>query len=57
MNWKCTFGFHDWAKWYDLGVGTINNLLGQQEPVLYQERICNRCNTKERQYIRAVKGD
>lgn len=56
MSWKCTFGFHDWSKWYDIGIGTVNNLLNQQQPVLYQERICQKCDTKERQYIRATKG-
>jgi hypothetical protein len=56
MNWKCFFGFHPWEEWYDIGDGTIKNLLGMQEPVLYQERICSRCQTKERQYIRSRDG-
>jgi hypothetical protein len=54
--WKCTLGFHKWSKWYDLAEGTVSNLLRQKSPALYQERICTRCDTKDRQYIILRKG-
>jgi hypothetical protein len=56
-NWKCFFGFHIWGKWYDLAEGSASNLLGQEQNALFQERICEVCNMKDRQYILFKKGN
>lgn len=56
-NWKCVFGFHPWEKWYDVAEGSVSNLLNQQQNALYQERICEICHKKDRQYILFKKGN
>jgi len=55
-NWKCFFGLHIWSKWVDVAEGSVNNLLGQRQSALYQERVCETCHMKDRQYILFKKG-
>lgn len=62
MNLKCRLDLHNWSKWYDAGEGKISifgfltNNEQSSEPVLFQEKICETCKIKKRQYVRYEKS-
>ena len=52
MTWACRKGFHTWAKWKDLGPGTVaTGLRRAEQDVLFQESRCVRCNAAKRRTV------
>lgn len=48
---KCRLGFHRWPTWQNVSLGRIDPISGRQWTAPGQERVCARCNLKQRREV------